>query len=184
MPRPRSRPPPPCPNPVCLSDLRKHDKVGGVQRYRCPTCHELLKPGKTIDWVAVSGEVLRGFSLAHLSNDLGTDEETASRMLAAWARRASGSRHAKQSIGVGKGWWRVSALGYTVAVGVQRGEAFRVVGWQGGPGLPVAGQTAKAIKPGAQVWVDTILAGAGGVASGEENRLWIALARTNAWPMD
>lgn len=142
-----------------------------------------MKPGKTADWIVLAGEVLRGSSLMNLSTALGTDPNTANRMLAAWARRAAGSRHVQQTIGVGKGWWPVSANGYTVGVGVQRGEAFRVVGWQGGPGLPATSPLPKGIKAGSSAWVRTILAGAGGVPEDEENRLWIALARTNAWPM-
>lgn len=181
MPRARPRPPPPCPN--CSSDLRKHDKLDGGQRYRCPDCRTLLRPGKTADWVALSGEVVRGSTLTTLAENLGTDEDTARRMIEAWARRAAGCRHAQQQIGAGKGWWPVSVLGYTVAVGVQRGEAFRVVGWTGGPGSPTTSPLPRAIKAGAPGWVRMILAGAGGNPADKESRLWIALARTNAWPM-
>ena len=185
MPRKRPRSPPPCPNSNCSSDLRKHDKLDGGQRYRCLGCRAFCKPGKTADWVVLSSEVLRGSTIEAIAENLGTDEDTASRMLSAWAQRVAGSRQAGQSIGVGKGWWVVNVGGYIVAVGVQRGEAFRLIGWQGGsgPGLPSTPPVSKPIKKGAPAWVRKILAGAGSDAANEEARLWIALARTNAWPM-
>lgn len=182
MPRARPRPPPPCPN--CSSDLRKHDKLDGGQRYRCPDCRTLLRPGKTVDWVALSGEVVRGSTLTTLAENLGTDEDTARRMIAAWALRASTSRQAGLPIGTGQGWWQVNAGNYAVAVGVQRGKALRVVGWGGGsgPGLPNT-TAATAIRGGAKDWVNTILKGAGAEPADQDGRLWIALDRTNAWPM-
>lgn len=143
----------------------------------------LLRPGKAADWVSLSGEVMRGGNLTSLSATLGTDAGTVSFMLAAWARRAAEGRYAQQPIGAGKGWWPVSVLGYTVAVGVQRGGSFRVIGWDSGPGLPTTSPISKVIKAGASDWLHRILDGASGTPVDEENRLWIALARTNAWPM-
>lgn len=153
MPRARPRPPPPCPN--CSSDLRKHDKLEGGQRYRCPSCRTLLRPGKTADWVSLSGEVLRGSTLETLAVNLGTDEDTARSMIEAWVRRASTSRQAGLPIGTGQGWWQINAAGHAVAVGVQRGKALRVVGWDGGsgPSLPNTA-AATAIRGGAKDWVN------------------------------
>lgn len=183
MPRQRPRPPPPCPN--CSSDLRKHDKLDGGQRYRCPDCRTLIRPGKTADWVALSGEVLRGSTFKAIAENLGTDEDTARRMLAAWGQRACDSRQAALPIGTGQGWWKIGSGGRTIAVGVQRGKALRVVGWDGGsgPGLPTTAPASKEIQTGAKAWVSAILKAAGADLDEQERRLWVALARTNAWPM-
>jgi hypothetical protein len=128
--------------------------------------------------------VLRGSTLAKLAENLGTDEDTARSMTAAWVLRASTSRQASLPIGTGPGWWQINVGGHVVAVGVQRGKALRVVGWDGGsgPGLPNTA-AATAIRGGAKDWVNTILKGAGGDPAEQDGRLWIAMARTNAWPM-
>lgn len=157
--------------------------MAGTQRYRCPVCHTLVKPGGAADWVALAREVLGGSPLEAMAVNLGTDQVSARRMLAAWARR-SAERHLRQPPGLGQGWWWKLAGGYTVGVGVMRGKLPRVVGWQGGPAPPSGKPLGKALTTGTQQWVQDILTGAAGDPAEEADRLWIAMARTNAWRLD
>lgn len=182
MPRPYTRPRPPCPAPACQADLRKHDTHGGGQRYRCPVCGALVKPGRSADWVALAAGVLAGLSLPALAEHMGAEEKSVRAMLAAWARRAQ-QRHLRQPAGVGQGWWWKSVGGYQVAVGVMRGGKPRVVGWRGGPAPPGVALT-KPLLAGTGPWVKQILVGANGDPADEVARLWVAMARTNAWRLD
>ena len=103
-------------------------------------------------------------------------------MLAAWAKRAQ-QRHQRQPAGGGQGWWWKSVGGYQVAVGVMRGGKPRVVGWQGGPAPPGVALN-KPLLAGTGAWVSQILMGANGDPAEEVARLWVAIARTNAWRLD
>lgn len=179
MPRHYPRQRPPCPAPGCRADLRKHDTVAGVQRYRCPVCHVLVKPGKSADWVALAGEVLAGSSLADMAEHMGADADTVRLMLAAWARRSS-ERGTRQPAGPGQGWWLKTTGNYTVGVGVMRGGSPRIVGWSGGPTVPDTPPLHKALVHNTGSWVRSLVA-AGSDPSEVADRLWVAMARTNAW---
>lgn len=176
MPRPFPTTRPPCPNPKCRALLRKHDKVAGRQRYRCPVCRELITPGKSADWVTLASQVMTGATTQRMAQALKADEQSVRSMLFAWATRAQemnsrqppmdGSRRVDCAVG-----------GYFVSVGIARGKMFRIIEW-----MPyAAGPLSDSGVSKERDWVATLIGGGKGDQQEVEARLWVALARSNGW---
>ncbi|WP_457851678.1 transposase-like zinc-binding domain-containing protein [Burkholderia vietnamiensis] len=187
------------PCPECSTLMRRHDRRAGVQRWRCPACGmtttdrvETTKGkhlGRGADPAKVAERVVLGMSEEAIAEALGMSAGGVRAQMEAIATAAM-DRYERQRPGLGRGdWWALNAPhAYTVAVSSHRRSAWRVLDWvRPSDPIPLDQVVGHAPQPSAAPteavhWLARLTAPAADqdVAVLDE-RLWIAMARTNAW---
>lgn len=163
--------------------MRRHDKPGGVQRWRCPVC-KATRTERTAQ--AKSRRLGRGSSLAvvaervvqgqdDIADRLGMSSMGLEAQLDALAELAR-DRFGRQPPGpsaAADGPWVLYRSGWAITVGrVRRG--FRIMSMSQGSGLDPVDAPPVA-------WLDRLLAPAAHQPVSVERLLWVAMAWTNGW---